>query len=201
MDEAGVVYTYCDSCAEETPHKVIRGRMRPPPNTGFEGSVQCITCRSIHSTHIPLERPLSIQAIISDGQGSTRTRMEVPPDEVLSVEEELFHEGHNLFITSLESKGRRVLSSASKDIDCIWFKVFDKVKVKVAIVKGAITKSYTLEASPDEEFCVGDILEVGGGNVMIDKIKVERGTIYSSDRPVEARDIKRVFTKQIRDRS
>lgn len=201
MDEAGVVYTYCDSCAEETPHRVIRGRMSPPPNTGFEGSVQCITCRSIHSTHIPLERPLSIQVIISDGNSSTRTRMEVPPDEVLTVDEELFHDGHNLLITSLESKGRRVMSSTSKDLDCIWFKTFDKVKVKVAIVKGAVTKSYTLDASPDEEFCVGDILDVGSSKVMIDKIKIERGTIYSSDRPIEARDIKRVFTKQVRDRS
>ncbi len=163
--------------------------------------MQCITCRSIHSTHIPIERPLSVQAIISDGKASTRTRMEVPHDEILTVDEELFHDGHNLIITSLESKGRRVVSSASKDIDCIWFKVFDHVKVKVAIVKGAVTRSYTLDASPDEEFCVGDILEVGGSTVMIDKINIERGTIYSSDRPIEARDIKRVFTKLVRDRS
>jgi uncharacterized Zn finger protein len=127
--------------------------------------------------------------------------MDLPPEEVVTVDEELFHEGHNLLITSLESKGRRVVSSSVRDLDCIWFKVFDKVKVKVAIVKGAVTRSFSLEASPDEEFCVGDLLEVGGSRVMIDKIKVERGTIYSSDRAVEARDVKRVFTKLVRDRS
>jgi uncharacterized Zn finger protein len=148
-----------------------------------------------------MAKPKAIQVIISDGKGSMRGRIELPQDEVLTVGEELLHEGHNLLISSLESHGKRVISSTSKEIDCIWFKMFDSVKVKVSVVKGAVTKAHTVEASPDEEFCVGDILDLAGSKVMIEKIKVERGTIYSSDRPVEARDIKRVFTKQVRERS
>jgi uncharacterized Zn finger protein len=116
------------------------------------------------------------------------------------VGEEFFWEDHNLIGTSIEKDGRRVMKCRAKEISCLWLKVFDTVPVKVSIVKGANTKSEKVEAAPEEEFAVGDILEFGREKVVIDKIKTTRRMVYREGAPIEARDITRVYAKIIKER-
>jgi uncharacterized Zn finger protein len=147
-----------------------------------------------------VEKPITVQSIISDRDASERKRIEFGPIEEVHVGEEFFWEDHNLKVTSIEKEGRRVDKAKAKEIDCLWLKVFDTVPVKVSIVKGANTKSERLEAAPEEEFAVGDILEFGRDKVVIDKIKTTRRMIYREGVPYQARDIKRVYAKIIKER-
>jgi uncharacterized Zn finger protein len=200
MPDSAVIFTLCESCGEETPHRVLKGRMGASPESGFDGTVQCVSCKSIHKASFPVEKPISVQSIISDRDVSERKRIEFGPIEEVHVGEEFFWEDHNLKVTSIEKDSRRVDKAKAKEIDCIWLKVFDTVPVKVSIVKGSNTKSERVEAAPEEEFAVGDILEFGRDKVVIDKIKTTRRMIYREGTPLQARDIKRIYAKIIKER-
>ncbi len=200
MDEPGAIFAFCDTCKEETAHRVLRGRSKGEMGSGFEGTVQCMVCKDVRKVQVPEERPVKVRSIISDGKESKEVRIELFPKERITIGEEMLWEDHNLLVTSIETKGKRPMSSEAKELDCLWLKVYDTLKVKVSIVKGAVTKAETVDATPEEEFFVGDLLEFSGGKVIIEKIKVEEGTIYRDDVPVQARHIKRVFTKPVRER-
>lgn len=200
MPEGTVIFTICESCGEETPHRVLRGKMGASPESGFDGTVQCVTCKTIHPAHFPVEKPVSILSIISAGGTSEKKRIDFGPLEEIKVGEEFFWEDHNLKITSIEKDGRRVVGSKANEVSCIWLKVFDTIHVKVSIVRGANTKSEKVEVAPEEELAVGDILEFGRDKVVIDKIKTTRRMVYREGNPVEARDIKRVYAKIIKER-
>ena len=47
---------------------------------------------------------------------------------------------------------------------------------------------------------MGDILDFGRTKVIIDKIKLDGRTLYRQGLAAQARDIKRVYTKQVRER-
>ncbi|MFW3146251.1 MAG: HVO_0476 family zinc finger protein [Thermoplasmatota archaeon] len=200
MTEGTVIFTFCETCSEETPHRVLKGRMGPTPESGFDGTVQCIECRSVHNAQFPMEKPRKVRAVVSHGENSETTWIEFSPLEEVRVNEELYFGEHNLKITSMEAGGRRVRKAKAKDIDTLWMKVFDTVWVKVSIVRGESTKSEKVEAPPDEEFAVGDILEFGRDKVVIDKIKTERSMVYREGNPVEAREIKRIYSKIVKER-
>jgi len=201
MEEVSAVVALCESCNEETPHRVIKGRFGTGKEPGFEGTVECTRCKGVHRVRLPLARPLEVPAIISDGDRSERTKMELHPMELVSVGDELQWDGHNLQVTSIESKGRRLARSNAALIDTLWLKRFDSLRVKVSIVRGQNTASEVVIAPPDEEFEVGDILELGKAKVMIDKIRTDEGTVYRTGLPVEARYIKRVYSKPVRERT
>ncbi|MGA1873717.1 MAG: HVO_0476 family zinc finger protein, partial [Thermoplasmatota archaeon] len=193
-------FTICEKCGEETPHRVLKGRIGPSLDSGFDGTVQCVSCRTVHHANFPVEKPVKVNSVISDGDRSDRTQIEFGPLEEVMVGQEFFWESHNLLVTSIEQEGRRVGKAKAKEIGCLWLKVYDTVQVKVSIVRGQSTKSEKVEAAPEEEFAVGDILEFGRDKVVIDKIKTERRMIYREGVPVEARDIKRVYAKIIKER-
>ncbi|MBN1389691.1 MAG: hypothetical protein JXA22_03505 [Candidatus Thermoplasmatota archaeon] len=200
MPEGTVIFTLCDKCGEETPHRILKGRIGATPESGFDGTVQCISCKSIHHANFPVERPVKVNSVISNKEVSEKKLIEFGPIEEVMVGEELFWESHNLLVTAIEQKGRRVRKAKASDIDCLWLKYFDSVLVKVAVVRGSNTRSERVEATPDEEFAVGDILEFGREKVVIDKIKTEYRMVHRDGVPVEARDIKRVYAKIINER-
>ncbi len=200
MTEGAIIYAICESCGEETPHRVLRGRMGSNPESGFDGTVQCITCKTIHNVNFPMEKPVKVQSIISDGNSSEKSQIEFGPLEVIGLDEEFFYNDHNLLVTSIESNGKRVTRSRAKEIDCLWLKIFDTVMVKVSVVKGENTKSNNIEATPEEEFAVGDLLEFGKDKVVIDKIKTTHRMVYREGSPIEARSITRIYTKIVKER-
>lgn len=200
MTESTIIYLFCDTCGEETPHHILRGKLGSSDETGFDGTVKCNNCRSVHHASIEMEKPRKIKAIISDGPSSTRTSIEFFPKEVLKSGDQIVWEDHNLLITSMESGDKRVDKAEAADVDTIWMKNFDRVDIKVSIVEGPNTKSDKIEAAPEEEFAIGDLLELGRNKVVITKIKIEGKMIYREGSPVQARKIKRVYTKRINER-
>ena len=73
----------------------------------------------------------------------------------------------------------------------------DKVKVKFSISKGPRTLAKELVALPDEEFHVGDMVEIGRMKVVIHKIKCRDGMVREGG--AEASTIVRVYAKGIKE--
>jgi uncharacterized Zn finger protein len=200
MTEGSVIYLFCEGCGEETPHRILKGKLGPTMESGFDGTVQCIPCGVIHPAHIEMEKPINVRSIISEKGRSTRTDIEFFPKEIIRIGDELMWEDHNFLVTSIEKGTRRVDKAEASEVDSIWLKLFDTVDIKVSIVEGANTKSERIEAAPEEEFAVGDLLEFGRMKVVITKIKKEKRMVYREGSPVQAREIKRVYTKRVRER-
>lgn len=195
-----MIYAHCEACEEETPHRILKGLMGQSLDQGFSGTAQCQTCKGIHHLEIPSEKPCMVPMVLSEGGESRKAEIEFGRDEGIITNDEVFFEDHNILITSIESKGKRVKRGLARDISMLWAVVFDTVKVKVAIVKGSTTASELVEAVPDKEFAVGDLLEFGRNKVIITKIKTAVKMVYREGRPVEARDIRRIYTRIVRDK-
>lgn len=200
MSEGAVIIVYCETCGEETPHRVIRGELLAEAGAGFEGSVQCHKCSTIHHASIPSERPVTIPIVLSEGDKSRNEKLTLSPLEEIGVGDEMMVGDNNVIFTAIISDGKKVRHAKSKDISLLHAKVFDTVTVKVSISRGPTTRSEALQTPPDEEFQVGDILEFGKTKVAVDRIladsMVQRGGI-----PVRARDIKRIYGKIVRERT
>lgn len=200
MSRGSLIYHFCETCQEETPHKILSGRFDGNLDSGFDGTIQCQNCTTIHHVQIPVEKPVKVNLVISYRGESLTGELELSPNEEVRTGDEFYHGDHNLLVTSIESRNKRKHRALGKEIDTLWTKVFDTVDLKVSVVKGSNTHSETIEAAPDEEFSVGDILDFGRSRVLVSKIRDSDRTIYREGNPIQARSIKRIYTKPIKER-
>jgi uncharacterized Zn finger protein len=135
--------------------------------------------------------------VVSEGERSHRTKVEIETADVILVGDELLVDGVPVQVRGIEiGTDRRVDSSPVKDIKTLWTVRFDKVMVKFSINMGHRTKAGSQVASPDEEFTVGEMVEVAGVTAVIHRIKTWDRTMQRGS--AEARDIRRIYGKAVR---
>ena len=156
----------CEECGE-VPHRVLSGRVTGKDALVFQGTVKCSSCGRVTSVTYREDRPLAVPVVLSDRQLSERRTIEFAPEEVVAVGDRLDHEGHRIEVTSIEVGERRVESAAAKDVRRLWAKRMDRVVVKFSVNKGNRTVSHEFEAAPDEEFEIGDIVDLGRERAVI----------------------------------
>ena len=196
MSAPGSIYIECPVCGEETLHRVIKGRVSEKNGAiSFEGVVKCSVCGSVHNASIKEDKKVKVRAIISDGEESKKTFIELYPNDRVMVDDEFMIEGTRVRIRAIETGERRVESAPVHEIKTLWLKRYDKVKVKFSINKKDITVSKSILASPDEEFYIGDSLKIDRDYIVIHRIKAEWGMVRKGG--VQARDIVRVYGKKI----
>ena len=197
MNVPGSVYVECPFCGEETRHLVIKGKIREKNGSlSFEGTVKCSVCGGVHSAEIREDPPMKIRAVISDGKESEKTSLELSPEYMLCVGDELIAGDIPVRVTSIESGGKRKDHAHVRDIDSVWLKRYDRVNVKFSINRGDKTVSKKISAVPDEDFLIGDSFQIDRDMVVIHKIKTRYGFVQEGS--VKARDIVRVYAKRIR---
>ena len=177
----------------------MKGRLGKHKQLTLDCTIKCTKCDFVHQTTIIEQKEIAVPIIISDQAESIRRSISLHPDEELRLDQELILEEHNVVIKSLEVDGKRVSNATVKDVTTIWSKTVDpygKVQLKISVHKGPNTLSYKLDALPDEEFFIGDILRLGRNNIAIYKIKTHSRVIkYDS---AIARDIVRIYGRAIR---
>jgi len=195
MTIPNALYLECPNCGERTLHEVMRGRIG---RTGLvmETTVRCTVCDHTHFAVIREQRPVTVPVILSDQGESRKERIDLETDEVLSVEDEMFVGETYVVVTSIESDGKRVSNAPAGEIDTIWVKRYDRIKVKISVNKGQRTVPSKIFALPDEEFYVGDIIPAGRDRAAINKMKTSRGMVREGG--AQARDILRIYAKVIR---
>jgi len=195
MMTPNALYLECPTCGEETLHEVLKGRIGR--RMVLETTVRCKECQTIHTTVVREAKVLRVPVVVSDMGRSRRMEVELNEDEAVAVDDELFIDDLHVMITSIESSGgRRPKKAPVQEIETLWAKRYDKIRVRISVNKGHKTTSTDIFAMPDEEFFVGDMISVGREKAVIHKMKTRRGVVRNGS--VEARDIVRVYARLMR---
>jgi uncharacterized Zn finger protein len=189
------LYLDCPSCGEKTLHEVLKGKISKGGEV-LETTVKCQECLHVHNAVVREPKSVKVAMILSDMGTTTKMEFELGEDELVMVGDELFVGDSNVVVTAIEKGERRVDEAQANEIKTIWAKRFDKVRVRISVNKTSKTLAAELTALPDEEFFVGDILNIGRDNVVIHYIKTRDGMVRQGGVP--ARDIVRIYGKSAR---
>ena len=188
----------CESCGVEGPHRVLRGKVGGKDEIVFEGVVKCSACGAIRSVTTREAKPIDVPLILSWMDRSVRQMIEMGPEEVVVVGEELPLAEGRAIVTSIESKGKRVQEANASDVSTIWARRADKVWVAFSVNMGNRTVARRVLAAPDEEFIVGDIVDLGRERVLVHRIRTGHKTLREGTVPAE--EIVRVYGRLVRER-
>lgn len=190
------VVVECPACGVETAHEILGGRVVGKRQLVLKSSVRCCECGHTHAVELAEEMPVEVPIVVSWMEESVRSVIPLSPSEDVEVGEELYHDDHRIMVTSIEVGGSRREGAKAKDISNIWAKRFDKVWVKISLDRHGKVYSKEILAVPEEEFAVGDIIEIEGNSAAITSIRVEGRTLHKGS--ASAKDIVRVYSKAIR---
>lgn len=195
MTMPSTIYIECPNCGASTLHEVLSGRIGGKRET-LEATVQCRKCGTIHNTSYVEMKPVKVPIIISNLGKSRKEEIELGPDELIAIGDELLIGDSQVIVTSIESHERRMKEAVAREIDTIWAKKFDRVRVKISINKGSRTIPAELEVPPEEEFFVGDIFRVGKFDVVVHSIKTRNKLMHEGS--CQAQDVVRIYAKIVR---
>jgi len=192
------IYCECENCGETTLHEVLKGNeIDRHEAVTLEGVFKCKACGTTQARRIREEKPVALQVVLSEGEGSRRSTVMVDPDEKLAVGDEMYVGKDRIVVTALESQGQRLDAVEAREKPLIWSKVFNRVRVKVSINRGHSTAAETIDAAPDEEFQVGEILTIKRTKAVIHTIKTPTGTVRQGS--AAARFISRIYAREMRE--
>ncbi len=194
MQVPGALYMDCDTCGDITLHEVVHGKV-----AGKKVHLQ-VRCRDCGTTSQRTQEDVDttlVPVVVSEGERSHRTKVEIESDDVILVGDELLVDGVPVQVRGIEvGTDQRVDSAGVKEIKTLWTVRFDQVTVKFSINMGHRTKAGSQIASPDEEFTVGELVQVAGVTAVIHRIKTWDRTLQHGS--AEARDIRRIYGKAVR---
>jgi len=186
----------CPICRQESLHEVLAGKVGGKAQAVFETTVKCRQCGHVHHAVLTVQKPVEVPVVVSWLHESIRSSISLGPDEVLGVDDEIMCGEEPVLITSIESKGARVKRAKAGDIQTVWGKRFDKVRVPFSVNHHGRSFSEHVLALPDEEFFIGDMLKVAKHEVVIHSIKIKDKSLREGG--VCARDIVRVYANIVR---
>ena len=86
MEIPNALYLECPECGEETLHEVLKGRgSERAGGVRLSALVKCGTCGTIRTVDIREEAERAVEAVLSDGDRSTRCSVPMDPYSVVSV--------------------------------------------------------------------------------------------------------------------
>lgn len=182
----------CSKCDEYLPHQVLKGRMG---KTSLEGTFRCTECGNTFSATLKIPRQFRVPVIISDGPVSEKSSTELEEDEIIAVGDEFFLEdGRRLRVCSIDlGDGQRKKKAKTQDVKTIWAQQFDNLILKVTVNDNRKSYSRRVEAEPDDEFIIGQVLSVSDMDCYVHAIKTRDRLV--SKGTVEARDVVRIYGK------
>lgn len=195
----------CPSCspAEETVHEVL--------NRGGGVTVRCGDCAHVHKTTIETETTVDRRVVVSQGEESIESVVEIPPEDRLVVGDEFLVETDDAIltarVTSLEGQeGSRSEGADAEDVETIWARAVGNVTVNLTVHPKEGTydesRSVRIQVPGDESFVIGRTHEYGGEEFGVERILVrEDATEYERQDydfegdSVLAKDIKRLYAR------
>jgi uncharacterized Zn finger protein len=181
----------CPACAAA--HAEVLHRSNPEAST-TDATLECQDCGHVFQDVLHEPEDVTVKAVVSEGEESESTTLELPPDEPVEVGDEVYGEGHRLFVTALDlDGGDRVDSADPEDLGTVWCKVFDTVTVPISVNQGHKTWTGELNVKPEDVFYVGDRLTLKEHEVEVHAIKTDEDVWH--DGSYEARDIVRLYAR------
>lgn len=195
----------CPICSpdRETIHEVL--------NPGGHVTVRCTECDHVHKQQIEVESEIERKVIVSQGDESFTTRVEIPESETLSLGDEFVVDSEEALltarITSLEVADETRVDEATADaVQTIWTRAIDNVTVNVTLHPGDgnrdQSRSLTVSVPGDYELTVGETESFGDETFEIEGIQIRADAVgYRFDKfdhegdSVFAKDVKRVYAR------
>lgn len=188
----------CSQCGEVVPHRVLRGKIGGKDEIVFEGVVRCSKCDTVSNVVSREPKPIPVPLIVSWLEHSEKTSLEFSPTEDVAVGQELDLGDNRVKITAIEAGGRRVDGARAKEVSTLWAKRVDQVRVKFSVNKRNRTVPHEVLAAPDEEFEVGEIVDLGKDRAVVHHIRTRDRTIHAGR--VRADEIVRMYGRVVRER-
>lgn len=192
MDVPSSLPTTCPNCDEETFGRVLKGRV---VGKSVKAVVKCLACGHAHDVELKIPKQRKVRTIISHGEESEKTDIDLSEDWTLKVGDEIMVGDICVQITGIESGGKRLGEAKVPDIGTLWTRYFNEIMLKIAINKGRKTLSEQLIVKPEEEIAVGETIQVGQRSIKVYKIKVGNRVIHRAGAKAMAKNIVRVYGK------
>ncbi len=193
MTDLSNLYTDCPECSEETLHRIHKGKFSTGRKLVIDAVVECSKCSHVHHVVIDEGREVDIPIIVSRQGVSKRNVISFPGKDVINVGDDFIHDDSLVMVTSIESDGRRTKSVRAEEIDTIWAKWYDRIPLGVSINRGTKTLSKKIWAVPDEEFYVGEVVEIDGLRVALHRFKTAEKVVHKGS--LQASEIVRIYGK------
>ena len=87
----------------------------------------------------------------------------------------------------------------AKEVSTLWAKRTDRVRVKFSVNMGNRTVPHEVLATPDEEFEVGDIIDLGKARAIVHHIRTRHRTMREGR--IRADEIVRMYGRVVRERT
>lgn len=186
------LYIQCPDCDDITEHTILKGRMG---NDNITGTFRCASCGRVFSDSIRIPRQFTVKVLLSEGDVTESCETTLEEDEILENGDEFYlDDGRRVCITHFDvMSGKNVRKAHAVDIKRLWVKHIDIMSIKISVNDYKKTYSLRVEADPDDEFVVGDILQFEDFDCLIHVIKTKTGVVRNGS--AEARDITRVYGK------
>src|SRR5439155_11278309 len=102
-------------------------------------------------------KDVDVPVVVSVGNESRRTKLPLPGDAEIALDEAFIVDGMSCRLTGIEAKDmRRVDAAAVKDVLTLWLKSYDEVAVGFAVNLGHKTIAKHTLAKADQEFTIGE---------------------------------------------
>ncbi|ASJ11075.1 translation initiation factor 2 [Thermococcus sp. P6] len=164
-------YFVCPECGSDNA-EIIRER-------GRELTLRCTECGNVWIITLP--KILKVPLIVSRHERSFKTFVELPEGEEIKVGDVVETEEEEVRITGIELDGNRWVERAKTgEVMTLWGESITYPKVvKVSIyLPGGLTQAFRVKVPRDEEFAVGEVLEVGGYTFRVERIKTEKKMLH-----------------------
>lgn len=170
------IYFECTLCGEPFPHEVLKGRnIRKGDQSFLDCTIKCNGCNFVHKECIPSLKELTVPLIISDGKESLQTSIRLESEDSLNIGDQLIWDEYPVKITRLELDHQHSVEKCkANQVQTIWSKRYDRVKLGVSLNRGQKTTSMYFWCEPDCEMSVGDNINIDGMDITIIKIKVKK---------------------------
>ncbi len=185
-------YFICPECGSEDV-EVVRER-------GREITLRCNECGNVW--HVTLPKLVKVPLIISKHERSFKGEAELPEGEEIAIGDIVEIEGDEVRITGIELEGnKRVERGRIGEIQTLWGEslTYPRIIGVSIYLPGGVTQSFKVKVPRDEEFVVGEVLEVGGYTFKVEKIKTERKMLRHGK--AKADEIIRLMGRPIRARA
>jgi len=182
-------YFVCPECGSEEV-EVLSER-------GREVKLRCNECGYVWQ--ITLSKLIKVPIIVSKHERSFKKFAELPKDEEIKIGDIVELEDDEVRITGIELEDNKMVKKAPiREVKTLWGESLTYPKVigvSIYLPKG-ITQSFKVKVDREEEFAVGEVLEVGGYTFKIEKIKTENKMLRHGK--AKADEIVRIMGRPIR---
>jgi len=193
----------CPSCTPTatTAHEVLK--------PGGQVTVRCTECDHVHKERYDPPREVGVDVVVSQGDESLTTTVDVPVTETVATGEEFVADTPEAImqvrITAIELDGdQRVEEASVEDVATLWTRAVDNVRVNVTVHpndgRNDQSRSVTVSVPGDHEFVVGETVEFGDEEFEITGVQVrDDAPEYRFEKldhegdSVFAKDTKRVY--------